>query len=116
MFYGEGRVNMVKAVDAVDSPSVPPEAEISSPEWYAHVDPGQPTVAVHGQVYARGHAYSCKVYVAPGSEPNNGFSTDLPAGDCPFTRGVSSLSGPPTDIERRRIRTPRPASARPWGS
>jgi hypothetical protein len=80
-FYGQGRVNMVKAVNAINTGVVPPEAEITSPEWYAHVDPGQATFAVHGQVYARGHAYSCKVFVAPGSEPNNGLTTDLPPGD-----------------------------------
>jgi Subtilase family len=80
-FYGEGRVNAVKAVEAVDGGTVLPEAEITSPEWYTQVDPAQPTAEIRGQVYARGHTYSCKVYVAPGSEPNNGLTTDTPPGD-----------------------------------
>jgi Subtilase family len=80
-FYGYGRVNMVKAIEAADDGVMPPEAEITSPEWYSQVDPAQATAQVSGHVYARGHAYSCKVYVAPGSEPNNGLATDLPAGD-----------------------------------
>ena len=80
-FYGYGRVNMVKAIEAADDGVMPPEAEITSPEWYSQVDPAQATAQVSGHVYARGHSYSCKVYVAPGSEPNNGLATDLPAGD-----------------------------------
>ena len=118
-FYGEGRVNMVKGVDAIDAPSVPPEAEISSPEWYAHVDPGQPTVAVRGQVYARGHAYSCKVYVAPGSEPNNGFATDLPAGDfeqvpsswCDGGTHSAAFDGSLATIDIAHLKTLFPATA-----
>jgi hypothetical protein len=80
-FYGYGRVNMVKSVDAIENGAIPPEAEITSPDWYEHVDPNQATFAVRGQVYARGRPYSCQVYVAPGSEPNNGFTTDIPPGD-----------------------------------
>src|SRR5262249_50572181 len=66
-FYGYGRVNEVKAVEAVDQGIVPPEAEITSPAWYSQVDPAQASADVRGQVYARGHTYTCKVYVAPGS-------------------------------------------------
>lgn len=80
-FYGEGRVNTVKAVEAVDGGTVLPEAEITSPEWYTQIDPAQPTAEIRGQVYARGHPYRCNVYVAPGSEPNNALTTDLPPGD-----------------------------------
>ena len=79
-YYGYGRVNMVKAIEATDAGTIPPEAEITSPEWYEHVDPTQPTVTVRGDVYARGSAYTCRVEVAPGSEPNNGSTTDIPAG------------------------------------
>jgi subtilase family protein/FG-GAP repeat protein len=80
-FYGYGRVNMARAVQTVAVGTMLPEAEITSPDWYAQVDPAKPAVDIRGQVYARGHAYSCKVYVAPGSEPNNGLATDLPPGD-----------------------------------
>ena len=71
---------MVKAVEATDAGTIPPEAEITSPEWYEHVDPTQATVTVRGDVHARGNAYTCRVEVAPGSEPNNGSTTDIPAG------------------------------------
>jgi hypothetical protein len=73
-FYGYGRVNMVKAVEPTDAGVIPPEAEITSPAWYAQIDPVDDVAEIEGQVYARGHNYSCKVYVAPGSEPNNGFT------------------------------------------
>jgi hypothetical protein len=70
-FYGYGRVNMVKAIDAADAGLIPPTAEITSPQWYRQIDPSQPNVDIAGQVGARSHAYTCKVEVAPGSEPNN---------------------------------------------
>jgi hypothetical protein len=87
-FYGYGRVNMARALDAVlsdpESPSpsaIPPEAEITSPEWYQQVDPGHGTLDVDGQVYARGGAYTCEVLVAPGQYPNNARTTASPPGD-----------------------------------
>ncbi|HYX78053.1 MAG TPA: hypothetical protein VE727_01725, partial [Solirubrobacterales bacterium] len=45
---------------------VPPEAEITSPEWFAQVDPSRPSVQIDGQVFARGHTYRCQLLVAPG--------------------------------------------------
>src|SRR5205085_1742206 len=80
-FYGYGRANMVKSVGAANAGTIPPEAEISSPEWYQQIDPARASFDVQGLVYARGNAYTCKVYVAPGSEPNNGLASDTPAGD-----------------------------------
>ena len=71
---------------AIGAGTIPPEAEITSPEWYAQVDPTQPTVDVRGEVYARGGTYTCRVEVAPGSEPNNGRTTDIPPGD--FKHGL----------------------------
>jgi uncharacterized repeat protein (TIGR01451 family) len=81
--FGWGRVNMNKAVDALmpaNASRVPAEAEITSPDWYAQVDPGQASLEIRGQVGARG-AYTCAVYVAPGSQPNNGLTNESPHGD-----------------------------------
>jgi subtilase family protein len=87
-FYGYGRVNMARALNAVlsdpGSPGrsrIPPEAEISSPQWYEQVDPSNATVPVTGDVYARGSSYTCDVLVAPGEYPNNARTTDSPPGD-----------------------------------
>ena len=70
-YYGYGRVNMVKALDAVNTGLVPPTAEITSPQWYRQIDPAQPNFDIAGQVSARGQSYKCTVEVAPGSEPDN---------------------------------------------
>src|SRR5205807_9778738 len=60
-FYGYGRVNMGKAVEAARAGTIPPEAEITSPDWYKQINPAQASLAVRGQVYARAHAYACRV-------------------------------------------------------
>ncbi|MEA2422849.1 MAG: hypothetical protein QOF55_1948, partial [Thermoleophilaceae bacterium] len=84
-FYGFGRVNMVKALDATIAGMVPPEAEIDSPGWYEMVDPARTTLDVGGHVDARGQDYTCTLEAAPGSEPNN---AQTPQGDFkPVTAG-----------------------------
>jgi hypothetical protein len=80
-FYGWGRANLNNSVDAISAGRIPPEVEIASPDWYAQIDPGQAAFDVRGTVDARGGEFSCRVYVAPGSYPNNAATTDLPAGD-----------------------------------
>jgi hypothetical protein len=83
-FYGWGRVNMNKAVDALGSPQsalVPPEVEITAPDWFAQVDPSRPTVSLRGEIAVRRGTYRCEVLVAPGSQPNNDRTTDSPPGD-----------------------------------
>jgi Subtilase family/FG-GAP-like repeat len=87
-FYGWGRANMRRALQALlDDPQtpsasrIPPEAEITSPEWFAQVDPSRPSVQIDGQVFARGHTYSCQLLVAPGHYPNNRLTTQTPPGD-----------------------------------
>jgi subtilase family protein/VCBS repeat protein len=88
-FYGYGRVNMAKALTAVlasHDPNpprsrIPPEAEITSPQWYEQVNPARPTLDVEGQVFARGSSYICEVLVAPGQYPNNARTTANAPGD-----------------------------------
>jgi hypothetical protein len=82
-FYGYGRVNMNRVLDAVvpagDAPAkLPPEVEITGPEWYSFVDPTKATAAIKGRVWARGQEYTCRVLVAPGGYPNN---AEAPRGD-----------------------------------
>ena len=63
----------------------------------------KPTVNAQGDVYARGGTYTCRVEVAPGSEPNNGRTTDIPPGDfqqvssswCDGRNHTSAFSGSP---------------------
>jgi hypothetical protein len=83
-FYGYGRAQMERAVEALDpdsptaSPLVPPEVEIFSPQWYEQIDPASAALEVRGQVYARDRPFTCEVLVAPGHYPHNGVS---PNGD-----------------------------------
>ena len=90
-FYGYGRVNIRKGVEAIlpssGNATLPPEAELHSPEWYEQLDPNQ-DFAVEGDVYARGNPYTCQVLVAPGQYPNERRTTDSPPGDfLPLTNG-----------------------------
>ena len=70
-FYGYGRVNAYKATSEVGQGNLPPEVEITSPDWFAQIDPTKPTAKISAQAWNRGATYSCKVFVAPGSYPDN---------------------------------------------
>jgi hypothetical protein len=104
-FYGYGRVNMFRAVSAVlsdpASPAtskIPPEAEITSPEWFEQVDSTKSSLQVDGQVFARGSSYTCDVLVAPGQYPNNAKTGANPPGDfAPMGNGWCDGSTPHTD-------------------
>ncbi|MDQ3933980.1 MAG: S8 family serine peptidase [Actinomycetota bacterium] len=80
-FFGYGRINTFRAADAAAEGRTPPEVGIDSPEWFAQVDPTKPTAELRAHVWARGASYSCRVYVAPGSYPNNALDSDTPPGD-----------------------------------
>ena len=84
-FYGHGRVNTNRSVDALVSdpadptpePSlVPPEVELTSPEWYEQVDPARASFDVTGEVWARGEDFTCRILVAPGHYPHGGEAPD----------------------------------------
>jgi hypothetical protein len=79
-FYGYGRLNAYKAVSAAALGKIPPEADITYPDWFQQVDPGPATQELDGYVNARG-PYTCHVDVAPGAEPNNALTTASPPGD-----------------------------------
>ncbi len=69
-FFGYGRLDAYKAVVAAAEGLIPPEADITSPEWFQQLDPGQAAFALDGSVNARSR-YTCRVEVAPGAQPNN---------------------------------------------
>jgi hypothetical protein len=79
-FYGYGRLNAYKSVAAAFAGEIPPEADITSPDWFAQIDPGQKTFDLDGYVGAR-VPYTCRVDVAPGAEPNNALTSANPPGD-----------------------------------
>src|SRR3954452_7685882 len=89
-FYGYGRVDMVNALKGVTTP--PPEVEVTSPEWFAQVDPAK-DFAVDGHVWARGAQYSCKVYAAPGGYPGPNDFYELPSPVCDGTPRTAPVDG-----------------------
>ncbi len=76
-FYGYGRVNMARSLAAVADGQVPPEVEVTSPDWFDMVDPEASDVQVDGILDNRGEPYTCTVYAAPGSYPGDGDFTEL---------------------------------------
>ena len=80
-FYGYGRLNAYKAVDQAFKGHIPPEAAITSPQWFTQVDPGLSSFSVDGYTNARGVPYTCQVDIAPGVEPNNKPATGSSPGD-----------------------------------
>ncbi|HEY0516831.1 MAG TPA: hypothetical protein VGD00_06895 [Solirubrobacteraceae bacterium] len=69
-FFGYGRLDGYKAVQAAAEGWIPPQADITSPDWFQQLDPSQGAIALEGYVNARS-GYTCRVEVAPGSQPNN---------------------------------------------
>ncbi|HLY83944.1 MAG TPA: hypothetical protein VKQ71_13210, partial [Acidimicrobiales bacterium] len=86
-FYGYGRLNAYKAVAAAAAGDIPPEADITSPDWFQQLDPSRAQIPIGGYVGARA-PYTCVVQFAPGAEPNNGLTTDTAPGD--FQNAASS--------------------------
>jgi hypothetical protein len=79
-FYGYGRLNAYKSVAAAAAGEIPPETDITSPDWFTQVDPRAASFNLDGHVAAR-VPYRCRVDVAPGVDPNNALSTASSAGD-----------------------------------
>jgi hypothetical protein len=108
-FYGYGRVNTNRAVKTVDAKRLPPEVEITSPEWWDQIDPARDTFEVRGQLLAREGTYTCEVFVAPGSYPNNdtGSSGDFKKVDsdwCDGSTGRGPFSGKLADVSLSQLK------------
>jgi hypothetical protein len=84
-FFGYGRIDAYKSVEAAAQGWIPPQADITSPEWFQQMDPGQTSFALSGYVGAR-TSYTCRVQIAPGANPGNAQTSSL--GD--FARVPSS--------------------------
>jgi hypothetical protein len=118
-FYGWGRVNTFRSVDRAARGYTPPEVEITSPDWFAQVDPTKPTAELRAQVSARGAAYSCRVYVAPGSYPNNHRTADPEPGDfkavpspvCDGTNRTAAIDGTVAALDLNDLKSRFPADA-----
>ncbi|MDX6663272.1 MAG: hypothetical protein QOG09_1374 [Solirubrobacterales bacterium] len=129
-FYGYGRSNMAKTIGALLSNPVnpapsklPPEVEITSPEWFQPIDPSKAKIEVDGQVFARGQSYSCRLLVAPGHYPNNNTTTQSPPGDflqvsggpCDGTARTAALDGKLGEIDVATLKSQFPAATAALG-
>jgi hypothetical protein len=72
-FFGFGRLDAYKSVAAAAQGWVPPEVDITSPEWFEQLSPAKSSFTVNGYLSAR-TKYTCTVEVAPGAQPNNATS------------------------------------------
>jgi hypothetical protein len=116
-FYGYGRVNMNRAVDALMPPGtagsrVPPEVEITSPGWYDMVDPARGSLKVTGHVASRQGNVRCTVLVAPGSYASD--VTDfvaVPSGVCNGDWRSGRVDGVLADIAMSDLKKLFPANA-----
>ncbi|HKG36767.1 MAG TPA: S8 family serine peptidase, partial [Solirubrobacterales bacterium] len=136
-YYGYGRVNVRRAVEAVlddpaapGTPRIPPSVEIDSPEWNQQVDPGSAAFTVAGRVSARdpgtgeSRPFTCQVLVAPGHYPNNRLTSQTPPGDyAPVGNGACDgttphdgpLDGPLASIDIAALRARFPADTQALG-
>ena len=111
-FYGYGRVNMANAVGAVADGRIPPEAEITAPDWYSLVDPGRESLDVRGEVSARSGGYRCVLEVAPGSMPNNSEDFEpVTGGHCDGSERSGDFAGVVGSVDVGELRRRFPPSA-----
>lgn len=95
-FFGYGRIDAYKAVAAAAQGAIPPEADITSPEWFQQLDPGKASFALDGYVNAR-TGYTCRVEIAPGAAPDNAPSSgggDFVAVPSSYCNGTSAHTAP----------------------
>jgi hypothetical protein len=129
-FYGYGRANMARTLGAVlDDPAdpsdarIPPEVEITSPQWFEQVNPDQSSFEVDGLLFARGQQYSCRILVAPGHYPNNRTTTQAPPGDfkqvpssvCNGTARTGAIDGKIADVSVATLKSLFPATTSATG-
>ena len=116
-FYGYGRVNMKRSLDAVLPPGantparIPPEVEVTSPDWFDMVDPGQASLTVTGTVDNRGGEYSCEVLVAPGAYAGEDDFTPIPGGACNGQPRTGALDGALASIDMETLKGLFPGNA-----
>ncbi len=71
-YFGYGRANLYKAVLSVTTTAIPPEADITDPNWFQTIDPVQvPDLDIYGYVNARrAGSYDYEVQYGIGITPS----------------------------------------------
>jgi hypothetical protein len=69
-FFGYGRINASKAVEAVKAGRIPPTMDLASPSWFQTVDPSVGTLDIEGYVSAdRSSGFDYVVEMGIGHDP-----------------------------------------------
>jgi hypothetical protein len=103
-YFGYGRLNAKKVVDAVLDGAIPPEADLLTPTWFEVLDPTDGPFDVHGFAAAsRSTGYTWSLQVAAGSDPReDAFQTVADGAGTTPTEGVLhalDLSAVPVDAD-----------------
>jgi hypothetical protein len=97
--YGYGIVDVYRAMQAVAENHVPPEAAISSPDWYSLWDPTRTrALAVEGHVLAPGEAFRWTLQAGLGPEPSGSSWFDIGHGS-----GYGGYEGALGTLELSRV-------------
>jgi len=81
-YFGAGRVNALSMVQAVDHGHIPPEADITSPDWFDVVNPNTGKLTISGRVAAlRASSFSYTVEVATSANPGTNYTVVYRSGE-----------------------------------
>jgi len=94
--FGYGRVNLGAAIRQVAPDTIPPQALIEDPAWWAMLDPKDTdSVPIHGLAAAhRASGCTYELQWATGNEPSNDDFRSFDSGHCPGTGGANLGSVP----------------------
>jgi len=68
-YFGYGRINADSALRRLATGKIPPEADVTSPEWFEILDPDGPLTVTADVAATRAESYSYRVEAAPGIQP-----------------------------------------------
>jgi len=81
-YFGAGRVNASRMVQAVDQGQIPPEADVTSPEWFDVVNPNAGKLSITGRVAAvRASSFTYTIEVAPSANPGTDYTVVYRSGE-----------------------------------
>ncbi len=71
-YFGYGRVNANSALRRLAELKIPPEADITQPDWFETLNPDEPLVVRADVAAKRSDSYSYRIEAAPGIQPAEG--------------------------------------------
>src|SRR6266508_5919747 len=97
-YTGWGRVDAAKAVAAVAASTIPPVADIDTPDWY-QTEPGSTGVVVAGRISARSGPYSWTLSYGAGDQPSTFLPLASGSGSGPYVGPLGTFpAGQPNGL------------------